>query len=218
MDQFFQMDYYQELEVSKTATDDEIKKAYRRLAHKYHPDKGGSASDAAKFKKINEAYQVLSDKQKRAQYDQFGHDNFKHSQQGGGGGYGGFDFRQSGFDFSDFGFGGGGLNDIFESFFGNAFLTLQAQVEITPAQAILGEKMSVKVGQENVDLNIPAGIADGTQFQFKGKGQQGRNGQRGDLIITVRIKMPKNISREERDLYEQLRDLEQHRRRGFWGR
>lgn len=214
------MSYYDELGLSKTASDEEIKKSYRRLAHKYHPDKGGSSEDAAKFKKANEAYQVLSDKQKRAEYDQFGHDNYKRSQQngGGGGGFSGFDFGEGGsFNFSGFG-GGGGLNDIFESFFGQAFLTLQAEVEISVAQAVLGEKISVKVGQENVELNIPAGIVNGAQFQFKGKGQEGRNGQRGDLIITVHVRMPKNISTEERSLYEQLRQLEQTKRRGFWNR
>jgi curved DNA-binding protein len=215
------MSYYDELGVSKSASDEEIKKAYRRQAHKYHPDKGGSPSDADKFKKVNEAYQVLSDKSKRAQYDQFGHDGFTRNQQNGGGGAGGFGGFE-GFDFGGFsggfGGGGGGLNDIFESFFGQAFLTLQAEVEITLAQAVLGEKISVKVGQENIELNIPAGIADGSQFQFKNKGQQGRNGQRGDLIITVRVRMPKNISKEERELYEQLRTLEQTKRRGFWNR
>jgi curved DNA-binding protein len=214
------MNYYEELGISKSASDEEIKRAYRKLAHKYHPDKGGGAEDAAKFKKINEAYQVLSDKQKRAQYDQFGHDTFKRSQQNGGaGGFSGFDFGQGGFDFSGFGgFGGGGLNDIFESFFGQAFLNLQAEVEITPAQAVLGEKMSVKVGKESVDFNIPAGVSDGTQYQFRGKGQEGRNGQKGDLILTVRVRMPKHVSSEERELYEKLRDLEQNKRRSFWSR
>ncbi len=82
-------DYYEILGVSKNASDDEIKKAYRRLAHKYHPDKAGG--EEAKFKEINEAYQVLSDKQKRSHYDQFG-TTFEQAQQAGG--FGGFnDFR-----------------------------------------------------------------------------------------------------------------------------
>ena len=98
-------DYYKVLGVDKGASDDEIKKAYRKLAHKYHPDKSGG--DEAKFKEINEAYQVLSDKAKRAQYDQFG-SNF--NQAGGGGqGFSGFDFsgfqgfsgQQSGFEFGE---------------------------------------------------------------------------------------------------------------------
>lgn len=216
------MDYYETLGVGRNATDAEIKKAYRTLAHEHHPDKGGGAESAGKFKKINEAYQVLSDRQKRAQYDQFGHEGFRQSQQAGGG-YSGFSAEGgpgSAWDFSGFsGFGGfgGGLNDIFENFFGQAFLTMQGEVEITPAQAVLGEKMSVRIGAETIELNIPAGIQDGSQFQFRGKGQQGRNGQRGDLIITIRIKTPKNVSAEQKELYQQIRDLE-HRRRGFWNR
>ena len=109
--------YYDILGVGKGATDDEIKKAYRKLAHKYHPDKGGG--DDAKFKEINEAYQVLSDKAKRAQYDQYGR-TFDGAQ--GGPGFGGYDFSGfqgfggQGFDF-DFG-GGGGFEDIFSDIFG----------------------------------------------------------------------------------------------------
>lgn len=112
-------DYYQILGVSRNASQDEIKKAYRKLAHKYHPDKGG---DEKKFKEINEAYQVLSDKEKRTQYDQFG----KVFEGGGSPGAGGFDFRQGqakwgegiNFDFGDLG-DIGGIGDIFEEFFGS---------------------------------------------------------------------------------------------------
>ena len=117
-------DYYNILGVSKDANDNEIKKAYRRLAHRYHPDKKGG--DEAKFKEINEAYQILSDKQKKAQYDQFGS---AFDQAGGGAGrqgFGGFDFSgfsdafsgdQGGVKF-EFGGGDGGFEDIFSSAFG----------------------------------------------------------------------------------------------------
>jgi molecular chaperone DnaJ len=113
-----QEDYYQILGVSKESSDDEIKKAYRKLAHQYHPDKKGG--DEAKFKKINEAYQVLSDPQKKAQYDQFGQ-AFNGAGPGGGAGAGGF----GGFDFSGFDFGGSrgqqsGFEDIFSEFFSAA--------------------------------------------------------------------------------------------------
>ena len=113
-------DYYEMLGVSKTATDEELKKAYRQLAKKYHPDshEGQDKKGAEdKFKKISEAYSVLSDKQKRAQYDQFG-SNFENPGYGSGGGYGGF----GGFDFS--GFSGGmdiDLEDILGSVFGGGF-------------------------------------------------------------------------------------------------
>jgi molecular chaperone DnaJ len=120
---FMANDYYQLLGVSKGASDDEIKKAYRKLAHKHHPDKAGG--NEAKFKEINEAYKVLSDKTKRSQYDQFGQtfDQAGRSGAGGGQGFGGFDF--SGFSSQgggqgfggDFEFGGGDFEDIFSSIF-----------------------------------------------------------------------------------------------------
>lgn len=102
-------DYYEVLGVAKTATDDEIKKAYRTLAKKYHPDLNGGDKDCeAKFKEVNEAYEVLSDPQKRARYDQFGHEDPRAG--GAGGGYGDF---TGGF--------GGGFDDIFSAFFGGGF-------------------------------------------------------------------------------------------------
>lgn len=109
--------YYEILGVNKGASDEEIKKAYRKLAHKYHPDKAGG--DEAKFKEINEAYQVLSDKKKRAQYDQFGQ-TFEGAGPGGAEGFGGFDFSGfQGFSGGQGGFGfEGDLGDIFGDIFG----------------------------------------------------------------------------------------------------
>ena len=118
-------DYYKILGVEKNANDKDIKSAFYKLAHKHHPDKGG---DEKKFKEINEAYQVLSDKQKRAQYDQFGQTFDQGGPQGGpGGGFGGFDFSQwqsQGFGSggeSGFNFEFGDFGDIFEQFFGGGF-------------------------------------------------------------------------------------------------
>lgn len=102
-------DYYKILGVEKTASQDEIKKAFRKLAHQHHPDKQGG--NEAKFKEANEAYGVLSDEKKRAQYDQFGSAGPGAGFGGGQGGFGGFE----GFDFSGFGFGGqGGQQGGFE--------------------------------------------------------------------------------------------------------
>ncbi|MDD4351583.1 MAG: molecular chaperone DnaJ [Candidatus Gracilibacteria bacterium] len=106
-------DYYEILGVAKAASDDEIKKAYRKLSKQHHPDVNKEKGAEAKFKEINEAYQVLSDKQKRTAYDQFGHAGAQGFNGAGGG--------AQGFDFSGFDFGGGGFGDIFENFFGGGF-------------------------------------------------------------------------------------------------
>lgn len=143
--------YYDILGVSKGASADEIKKAYRTLAHKYHPDKNGG--DEAKFKEVNEAYQVLSNKEKRAQYDQFGQ-TFNGSG-GGQGGFGGFDFSQfqqgfggQGFEFN---FGGDGMGDIFSEMFGGGSRRsrrgrdVQVDVEISFAEMIHGVKKEIAI-------------------------------------------------------------------------
>ena len=146
-------DYYKTLGVDKSASKDEIKMAFRKLAHLYHPDKGG---DANKFKEISEAYSVLSDDAKRKQYDTFGSADSMGGHSGGGyGGFGGFNQGQDfgGFDFSQFTQGGQGgnfefdLNDIFGEFFGGAMgrrqrvrkgRDISVDLEITFAESIFG--------------------------------------------------------------------------------
>ncbi len=206
------MDYYKILGVEKGASQDEIKKAYRKLAVKHHPDKGG---DEAEFKKINEAYQILSDPQKRAQYDRFGSAGFGGNQGGGFSGYqsGGFDFGGEGFEFNF----GGGLGDIFGDFFSSAFSTIQAEVEISPAQAVIGDKIDLQVGDEKISIDIQAGTQDGTQYRVRGKGRQMRNGQKGDLILVIRVKMPGHLTKEQKELWQKLKDLDKSKK-SWWQR
>jgi len=197
--------YYDILGISKNASADEVKVAFRRMALKHHPDKGGGAEAEEKFKEINEAYQVLSDPQKRSMYDQFGTADGPHFGGGGQGGFGGF--NQGDFDFSGgFGFGGG-LGDIFEGIFGQAMAHLQVQAEISVAQAVLGDNLHFKIDGKDIELPIPAGTQDGQSFKIRGKGRAYRGGV-GDLIVSVRVKIPRNLSREQRELFEQLRRLD----------
>lgn len=212
-------DYYKTLGVEKGATPEEIKKAYRKLALKYHPDRGDSEGEAKKFKEINQAYQVLSDRQKRAQYDQFGRIDFGAAGASDFSGFEGFSARGGPaedwhFSGDQFGFDLGGFGDIFENFFGQAFSQVQAKIKITPAQAVLGEKLEVNVGGEKINLNIPAGTQDGQVFRFPGKGRAYNRG-RGDLILTVQIEIPRNVTSEQRELYEQLRAAESQKR-SWW--
>lgn len=193
-------DFYEVLGVKKDATTDEIKKAYRKLAHQYHPDKVGG--DEAKFKEVNEAYQVLSDSQKRAQYDQFGAAGF------GNGGYNPDAGRYQSAEWgANDGFGGfGGLGDIFETMFGQAFAQVQTEININLTSAILGEKIDLQTTTgEKITLDIPTGTVDGTTFRFRGKGQAYKRG-RGDLLITVRIKLPRKLNRQQKELFEELRN------------
>ncbi|MFA7253205.1 MAG: DnaJ domain-containing protein [Patescibacteria group bacterium] len=208
-------DYYKILGVSKNASADEIKKAYRKLALQYHPDRGGSKEDEVKFKEVNEAYQILSDQQKRQQYDQFGDAAFKNGGFGNGQGFGG---GFSGFGQGDFsGFSGfGGLGDIFEDFFGASMSQVQAELKISPAQAVLGDKINIEIGGEEVSFDLPAGTQSGVSYRFPGKGRPYKNGKRGDLILTISIEMPKHISKEQKELWEKLR-AEDQKKRGWWG-
>lgn len=138
-------DYYEILGVQKNSSKEEIKRAYRKMAHKYHPDKGGG--DEKKFKEVNEAYQVLSDDQKREQYDQFGSEGF--------GGGGGFDFSQGFGQNSRWDFGAEDLGDVFESFFGGFSRggrtsrkrgsDISIGIDVSFQEAVFGAKRSVLV-------------------------------------------------------------------------
>ena len=198
-------DYYEVLGVEKGASDDEIKKAFRKLAVKYHPDKNpGDKTAEEKFKEVNEAYSVLSDKTKRQRYDQFGHAGVGGAGATGGNPFEGFNFNGQSFNF-DFGGGGfGGLDDILGAMFGGGFRGVRrgrdyrTSTTINFEDAIFGCTKTITVDGESIKLKIPAGIYDGQSIRLNGKGgpapQEG--GQRGDLYVEVRVRAHKHLTRE----------------------
>jgi len=200
---------YETLGVSPNATQDEIKKAYRKLARKYHPDINKSPEAEEKFKEINAAYEILSDPQKRKQYDQYGdamfggqnfHDFAKQNFQGGvdldeilrsifGGGFGGFESRGGGFS---------GFED-----FGMPDLDISAKVTIPFRTALLGGTYSLSINGETFDVRIPAGVKNGDTLRIRGKGKSYK-GQRGDLLLKVEVAPDLEYERVGDDLYKTI--------------
>ncbi len=202
-------DYYEILGVSKNASDDEIKKAYRKLAVKYHPDKNpGNKEAEEKFKEISEAHEVLSDKQKRARYDQFGHAGVggaggSSGNPFGGAGNGNFNFNGQSFNF-DFG-GGGGLDDILGSIFGfgggqrrpTRGADYRTTVVLNFEEAVFGTTKVVSADGKDLKVKIPAGIDDGMSIRLSGKGGAApKGGTKGDLYVFIRVKPHKTLTRE----------------------
>ena len=201
-------DYYQVLGVSRNASQEEIKKAYRRLALEWHPDRNKSPEAEERFKEINEAYEVLSDPKKRQAYDQFGHAAFEP----GAGPFGGgktYTYRQGPFTytyttfgsgespFGDFEFSFGGFSDpfeIFEQFFGSAspFRRQRAptyRIELDFMEAIKGCEKEVEIGGKKRKIRIPAGVADGQRIKFK------------DFYLLVDVQEHPIFQREGDDIY-----------------
>lgn len=205
-------DYYEILGVSKSASDDEIKKAYRKLAVKYHPDKNPGDKEAeAKFKEISEAHEVLSDKQKRARYDQFGHAGVGGAGGGGNPFAGGNPFGNGGnFNFNgqsfNFDFGGGGLDDILGNIFGfgggarrpQRGADYQTSVTVSFEEAIFGATREVDIEGGKMKIKIPAGIDDGMSIRLHGKGgaAPSKSAEPGDLYVRVRVRPHKHLTRE----------------------
>jgi curved DNA-binding protein len=208
------IDYYKVLEIDKNATDADIKKAYRKLARKYHPDLNpNDASAKQKFQKINEANEVLGDPEKRKKYDQYGKDwqhgeEFERARQQQGQrnsyqGQGGFD---GGEDFSDFfesmfghggsPFGGGGRSVKFKG------QDINAELRLDLKDVYTSQKQTLTVNGKNIRLTIPAGVENGQTIKIKGHGGPGANGgPNGDLYITFSLTNSSKFRREGSSLY-----------------
>jgi DnaJ-class molecular chaperone len=220
-------DYYEILGVSRSASDDEIKKAYRKLARKYHPDVCKEKDAAKKFKEMNEAYEVLSDKQKRSSYDQFGHAGVGSGFNPSGGGRGTYGYGPGNSRVHTWSGEGGvpDLEDIFGEFFGGktgfrsqsrrsrqaaAGQDVEHHIHLTFDEAIWGKKLSLKMetpvsrGQshtETIEVKIPPGITEGKKVRVKGKGDPGTHGgAQGDLYIVIHVQEHPYYRREGYDI------------------
>ena len=215
-------DYYKILGVSKSATEKEIKSAYRKLAQKYHPDRNpGNQKAEDKFKEINEAHEVLGDPQKRAKYDQLGSSYAQWERAGRPGG--GFDFGQwtsgrSGGtrveyrDLNDL-FGGGGFSDFFTSLFGGGFgepatrtttrrvrgEDMAQPVEVSLEEAYHGTERTLTKGERRLTVKIPPGARTGTKVRVAGEGSLGQIS--GDLYLVVNVRPHARFRREGDDLH-----------------
>lgn len=218
------VDYYKTLGVAKNASADDIKKAYRKLARKLHPDVNPNDKEAhKKFQQINEANEVLSDPEKRKKYDQQG-ENWKHAdqyeqaqqqqQQQGGRGYGGGGFGNFGGDEYTYSSGDeGAFSDFFESLFGGSGRRSRqtkyrgqdynAELQLSLTDAYTTHKQTLTVNGKNVRITIPAGVENGQKIKLKAYGSPGQNGgPNGDLIITFIIKNNPDLKREGNNLHK----------------
>ena len=192
-------DYYKILGVDRGASAEEVTKAFRKLAHKYHPDKQGG--DVGKFKEVNEAYQVLGNKEKRAQYDGGGFS--------GGQGFDGFDFSNFDVRFSG-GAPGGDFSDIFNSMFrgaANRGVDIQIDLTISFEESVYGVEKQIRVpyrrkAAATVNITIPAGVESGSRLRLSGAGEPAKESgmPAGDLYIRVAVQEDARFRRHGGDI------------------
>jgi curved DNA-binding protein len=209
-------DYYKTLGVSRTANDKEVKAAFRKLAKQYHPDANKNDPNAeARFKEINEAYEVLGDKEKREMYDRFGTVNPQ--EMPGVGNVRGNPYAAGGAQQVD-------MSDLFESIFGNfrrggsgtttgfgqdfrtAGQDIEQPVSISLQEAYTGTSRLVTKGERTIRVNIPAGAATGTRVRVAGEGESGMGGgQAGDLYLLIQVEADDQFERKGDDLTVEIK-------------
>lgn len=228
------IDYYKILGVNKDIPQDQVRAAYRKRAKQFHPDLHPNDPKAkAKFQALNEAYDVISDPEKRRKYDQYG-EHWHEAEQfenagGGGGGQGGFHWSSGssgspfeGFDFSSFG-DGGGFSSFFQDLFGSGagsrsshFSTggfgsgrsrsglMEAKVNIDLKTALLGGEIIIQLSSgSKIKLKVKPCTQQGTKVRLRGKGYDRGDGTYGDLIITYNVQLPASLTERQKDLISQ---------------
>jgi curved DNA-binding protein len=214
-------DYYRTLGVEKDATDEDIKRAFRKLARQYHPDVNPNDKAAeTRFKEINEAHEVLADPASRRKYDELGADWRRFADQPPPG-RPGAGFRTMTRDDAEALFGGGGFSDFFQAFFTDGGQPargrrsarrghdLEAEVELTLEEAFAGTTRRLRVprssGDASVEVRVPAGVADGARVRAAGEGASGRGGaESGDLLLRVRVRPHQRFERRGADLHTRV--------------
>ena len=213
------IDYYKILGVEKNATQQEIRKAFRKQAKKYHPDINKDDPHAQeKFQAINEANEVLSDPEKRKKYDEYG-ENWKHAeeyeaQRRNYESQSSSSDRFDGYEFGEFS-SGGDFSSFFEELFGSRFSRqkrrqrgqdYQSTLSLTLRDILATHKQVINVAGKNIRITIPAGIADGQKIRLKGYGAPSPDGtESGDLYITFRIEPDNIFTRKENNLYTEIK-------------